>query len=832
MSNINDDELKRLLTTLQSSLGSFTNIVDRAKQTMDDLANNVKAEEKAFEKRLKDLNRWNNEEDVERVAELRQYHNHIKELKRAQQQAVDEINDGRQRIRDINDKIHDLNVERLKDLQLAARGDAVAAQRAVDAQDTINQLIESRKKEWTNVKNLNAQLAEAAKTQAQVVSQMRKTEDELRKFSWKETGKKVGEGMKKQAMEGIRSAFSGLTVGNAVSGFYTGLSEIMATGGDNLFASMSKQVDAVKLGLTPEEYIKMNAASRQTILTVGGANEQLTILKSKSSELAGHFRNVGESTKFTQSQMDLFARSGVRPSIENAGALNASFIKMNKYTGITGDAFMDLQKELANDTDMQILLRGASMEERQRILETNAARLAEKTALGMSTQQAMNMAKALAKTATEGPLDRIRKAAKMRALGYALGIEGTDEAANAVLAGGAATDQQNKQLAAYNAKASAMQTQANRSGNLSYEIPLSMLQKTLGNENTSATSQFNTQQLEAFQNLRDNGEKLLKTQEEVPDLLRKLIDVTKQVQVAKANPYIQAAGGVGLSAWDYAGSAAAGAGGSWLWGKAKGMFGGGAATTPATSAPTGPNTGSAAGKIAGRVAVPLAVGVAGYNAYDAYSEYSKGNITERERNSKYGSAGGGLAGALAGAKLGAMGGAATGSLFGVVGAAPGALIGALLGGAAGAWGGSSLGASVGGTMGENQTIADKAKIEAIKAQAREKVGLPPASLGSEIVSTSLAKNLDTGTPIDNKPAPSQLLSSESRADSTSPIGLQLSKMDDSNKLLEEITKLAAKQLETAEKQLAATLVSSDDKAEAYKMLASGNKFMTTYNTPV
>ena len=98
MSNINDDELKRLLTTLQSSLGSFTNIVDRAKQTMDDLANNVKAEEKAFEKRLKDLNRWNNEEDVERAAELRQYHNHIKELKRAQQQAVDEINDGRQQL--------------------------------------------------------------------------------------------------------------------------------------------------------------------------------------------------------------------------------------------------------------------------------------------------------------------------------------------------------------------------------------------------------------------------------------------------------------------------------------------------------------------------------------------------------------------------------------------------------------------------------------------------------------------------------------------------------------------------------------------------------------
>lgn len=95
----------------------------------------------------------------------------------------------------------------------------------------------------------------------------------------------------------------------------------------------------------------------------------------------------------------------------------------------------------------------------------------------------------------------------------------------------------------------------------------------------------------------------------------------------------------------------------------------------------------------------LGAGIAGYEAYDAYKEYQKGNISESQRNSQYGGAAGGALGAWGGGEAGATVGAGIGSLFGGIGAAPGAIIGAILGAIAGAWGGSSLGSSLGSKFG-------------------------------------------------------------------------------------------------------------------------------------
>jgi hypothetical protein len=55
-------------------------------------------------------------------------------------------------------------------------------------------------------------------------------------------------------------------------------------------------------------------------------------------------------------------------------------------------------------------------------------------------------------------------------------------------------------------------------------------------------------------------------------------------------------------------------------------------------------------------------------------------------------------------------------------------------------------------------------------------------------------------------------------------------MEESNSYLKDLTMIAEKQVELAEKQLAATVVSAEDRAEVFKTLASGNKFMTSYNT--
>ena len=102
------------------------------------------------------------------------------------------------------------------------------------------------------------------------------------------------------------------------------------------------------------------------------------------------------------------------------------------------------------------------------------------------------------------------------------------------------------------------------------------------------------------------------------------------------------------------------------------------------------------------VGTVLAVGMGAKEAYDANASYEAGDITEKDRNKQYGSAGGGVAGGLAGAAAGA----ALGSVVPVFGTA----IGGLVGGALGYFGGSTAGSGVGGMFGADTKKGEKAVI--------------------------------------------------------------------------------------------------------------------------
>ena len=147
-------------------------------------------------------------------------------------------------------------------------------------------------------------------------------------------------------------------------------------------------------------------------------------------------------------------------------------------------------------------------------------------------------------------------------------------------------------------------------------------------------------------------------------------------------------------------------------------------------------------------------------------------------------------------------------------------------------GNDSIGTKLESWFGNSEEIGRQMVAPTPVSPRRPSVPVAPSTDTGEIASKLQEKLGTNETPTGNKPPPSQLLSSEAKADSTSPIGLQLAKMDDSNKLLQQMTQLATKQLETAEKQLAAMIVSDEDKQQTFKLLSSGNKFVANYNTPV
>ncbi|OQS39767.1 phage tail tape measure protein [Chromobacterium haemolyticum] len=130
--------------------------------------------------------------------------------------------------------------------------------------------------------------------------------------------------------------------------------------------------------------------------------------------------------------------------------------------------------------------------------------------------------------------------------------------------------------------------------------------------------------------------------------------------------------------------------------------------------------------VGGRLAgTALAVGTAGYMAYDTY----KNAKTGAEKGAGYGGAAGSLAGGLAGAKLGALVG--TMVMPGV-----GTVLGGLLGGAAGTFFGEKLGALAGGALGK---LGDKPASPIAAASQAAKSAPQPVPLNPAAATKSNAQ---------------------------------------------------------------------------------------------
>lgn len=813
-----DQELNRLISSLQSSVGAFTNSIDSTRRQMERSAATTASAEaketKEFEERLKRLGKWNKAEDAERMEELRQHRAHLKRLQEVEQRQRDQIAKHITKSQEHERAMEELRKDRVKALEaqkIATRkGDVAAADKAKKlADDQLKQINLLRKAKNAErdasqklTRKLNADLVGAAKIQQSITNRMKQVEGDLSKFSWKEMGKKVGSEVGGELLQGVKNVLSTLTLTNAMTGAFNNLSEVMATGGDNVLASLSKQFDIAALGISPDEYVKMNATSRQSILAAGGANKQLEILAHHSDSLRGHFKTLGDATKYTQGQMDLLASAGIKPSKESAGLLNESFKKMKAYTGMTGEEFNKLNESLVADSEIQLLLRSASMEERKQIMATNAARIAERVALGMTTDQAKEVTKSLAKMSGLKPIDRVKKSAQIRMIGSALGIEGTEAAAQAALKANPNDDDKAAMEKVF-AAVSKQTTDARQSNNFQLEMMHSAL---LGNTNMEEWMGPRSVHNTALTEGKAFPKEALDAQIKVPDILERLISATNAVQAAIKNPAVQATGGVANSIWSNGGQAAAGAAGLWGLQKTAPHL---AKLLPGSAAATGAATGGA------------------------------------------GLAGAGLAGAAGTAALALGGGYAIDAGFGALGIGKKKVDEAQ---DDANWNAATTtekmqsaiprGIEKLGSLFFLDNLINDARATRIADETKylqEKLGVTPGTpIAPSSDSTYSGKRISPDEQLAqsaNQPRPGtaatttpSLTSSETRAESTSPIGLQLAKMEESNQYLKDLTQLSTKQLELAEKQLAATVVSQEDKAELFKSLASGNKFMTSYST--
>ena len=220
--------------------------------------------------------------------------------------------------------------------------------------------------------------------------------------------------------------------------------------GNILVDLLKQQTEAIKQGVSGEELAAESKAHRQTINAMGGTSQALEQLGPSLTQFQALTGSASEGLKETLASSQDLAKRGIKPSASAMASYVKDQVQLTKYTGLSGQAARDFYNTVAEDVESIDILRSAREGERDAILQSQRALIQQSLAAGMSAEQAQNAAKMLNKMVAAKPLDRLKQAAKIRALGAAMGVAGSEEAAQAVTAGKRATPEQKAALQQFN----------------------------------------------------------------------------------------------------------------------------------------------------------------------------------------------------------------------------------------------------------------------------------------------------------------------------------------------------------------------------------------------
>lgn len=625
-------------------------------------------------------------------------------------------------------------------------------------------------------------------------------------------------------------------------------------GSGGLVKALKDQQDqALKYGMSAADYAEVVMANRRVVNATGGTAQVTDRVTDSMGDLRTMTASQGEAFKVAAESMQALASSGIRPTSEALKGYVKDVKQLGLQTGMSQDQARAYYDEMAQDIDTVHMLRSAKEGERQAILENQRAYLSNNIAIGMSTTQAKEAAKQLNKIAGAKPLDRIRKAAKARMLGSALGVGGSEEAYRAMMSP-IQTKEQQKLISDY-LQQIASKMEGSR-GSLGTEIMASTLLDKSGLESeVGKGSAFSTTTLKEMavpvDELRkthiETSEKALTQAMNTADLL---IDQTKII----------------ASGAHYAGVAAAGvtAIGSILIEMLGKMNGGGISmpdiNLPGGNSPTGgpqnPTGGGWKGKLGkwGMAAAPWLAGAgAGYMGYESASTLFDDKATGIDKANS-------VAGLAIQGSLGTLGGIG-GSIFGPAGTAKGAAYGAAAGGLlhkGASWAGGQLGGGlyslfnkdVNAEMNAKDKAANEKRATAMPVPTKAAAGVAtaataiPLGSGSEFTTRAAAAakllEKDNAESVANtiaqvKSAAATAISTDLIQKSTTLSGeqltLQIQKMDEGNVFLSRIAANTDLQVTLAEKSLLALTMTQEEregKGDARSKLRSDNKIGAKY----
>jgi hypothetical protein len=537
-------------------------------------------------------------------------------------------------------------------------------------------------------------------------------------------------------------------------------------------ALLSQQNLAMRYAITGEELAKVSSANRQAINAMGGTEQAFKQLDPAMSRLRILTGSLADGTRLATEAATDFAKKGVTATAPVMERYINDLVQLQRQTGMNTEVAAKFYDDIAQDADSIDILRSARKDEREAILQSQRALVQQAIAAGMSAEQAKEAAKMLNKMTAAKPLDRLKQAAKVRALSGAMGIAGGDEAAQAIIAGKRATAEQKQALAKFSENAANAMDQAAGQGLGSEIFASTLLDKLDLEQYYGKNSNFST-------TLGDTMKPAF------ADLTKAYIDAS-QTETAQAVLWAaeqKARLDMIISGTHWLGPLAAGVGsilaylaGGKLLTAGKNLIGGGGAAGTA-GAPAGTaKAATAAGGMSKALKILGPLGAAAAGTYEGYQEYQKDQKVGKAVGTGVGTAGGALGGAAIGAAIGT-------AFLPVIGTA----IGGIIGGVAGAWGGGKAGKAIGGAT--DQWLDST-----------------PGAQSNNDVKNATLQSADRLTD-------------------------QVKKLDTSNELLKRIADMSEKQIELAERQLVAMTMTDKERSTTSNKTAlrKDSKFGAQYN---
>lgn len=188
--------------------------------------------------------------------------------------------------------------------------------------------------------------------------------------------------------------------------------------GDSLTAFMS--------GMKPAEFAQNVATYRQSIRAAGMSIDDFReITEDGAMGLTAYTGSLQDSIKLQSTAFEAAKRMGLQDAASMRNFMNQqveTFKKLNTVFSVTAEQFMAMNKHLKNSAEVNSYLYRLNQKQRAQAFLQIQQTVATLRTMGLMQEQALKVVDAMAALATKSPKERLKQAARLQALGGALGF--------------------------------------------------------------------------------------------------------------------------------------------------------------------------------------------------------------------------------------------------------------------------------------------------------------------------------------------------------------------------------------------------------------------------